>query len=509
MTVEEMKVERDHSRRWIAVGVVATVLLIAGGVALYWVTGGLRGTQESSTAAGDKYTCGMHPWIIADKAGDCPVCFMKLTKVTPQPGAGQAAAPAASAASAAPKKDAAEDFFADVAAKKPAGERKILFYRNPMNPMVTSPKPAKDEMGMDYVPVYEDEAQAGQAAPVEGLATVRVAEDVLRRSGVQTAPAARALAGRTIRTVGIVVPDETRVRRVQTKVEGWVERLYVNFTGEQVAAGQPLVSIYAPELLATQEEYLRARSSSERFAASADPGARSIGEDLARSARRRLELLDVPASFIAELERSGVPRKSVTINAPFGGFVTAKEVFEGQKVGPGMELFTLADLSRVWIEASLYEYEAAAAAVGREATLTLSQQPGVVLKGKVTFVSPVLSPESRTLTVRFEFPNPSLVLKPQMYVDVSLALEPSSGVVVPEAALLDTGVRTVVFVETQPGAFEPRVVTVGARGDGKAEILAGVREGELVAVKANFLLDSESRLRSAIERITSGQGSSK
>jgi multidrug efflux pump subunit AcrA (membrane-fusion protein) len=174
-----------------------------------------------------------------------------------------------------------------------------------------------------------------------------------------------------------------------------------------------------------------------------------------------------------------------------------------------MELFTLADLSKVWIEASLYEYEAGAAAVGKEATLTLSQQPGLVLTGKVTFVSPVLAPDSRTLTVRFEFPNPGLVLKPQMYVDVSLALAASSGVVVPDAALMDTGLRTVVFVETAPGSFEPRVVVVGVRGDGAAEILSGLREGELVAVKANFLLDSESRLRSAIERMTTGKDGTK
>jgi multidrug efflux pump subunit AcrA (membrane-fusion protein) len=174
-----------------------------------------------------------------------------------------------------------------------------------------------------------------------------------------------------------------------------------------------------------------------------------------------------------------------------------------------MELFTLSDLSRVWIEASLFEYEAGAAAVGKEATLTLSQRPGLALTGKVAFVSPVLAADSRTQTVRFEFPNPGLVLKPQMYVDVSLALDAATGVVVPDAALMDTGVRTVVFVETAPGSFEPRAVVVGVRGGGVAEILSGVREGELVAVKANFLLDSESRLRSAIERMTTGKDGAK
>jgi RND family efflux transporter MFP subunit len=492
------------SRRGIAA--LIALLLLAGGAAA-WYGGILRlpGSRSGPAAGGvEKYTCGMHPWIITEKPGDCPVCGMTLTKIEKQPGgAGTAAAPAP--AGGAGKKEA-EDFFADVGSK---GPRTILFYRNPMNPMVTSPTPAKDEMGMDYVPVYADEARAPQGAAPEGLATVRAAADVISRSGVQTAPAVRSAAGRTIRTVGIVVPDETRVRRVQTKVEGWVERLFVNYTGQQVAAGAPLVSIYSPELLATQEEYLRARAAAGRFTASADPEVRSIGEDLVRSARRRLELFDVPASFVAELDRTGAPRKAVTLVAPFGGVVIAKGVSEGQKIEPGTELFTLADLSRVWIEASLYEYEAAAATVGKEAALTLSQQPGVALKGKVTFVSPVLAPESRTVTVRFEFPNPGLVLKPQMYVDVSLAVGPSAGVVVPEAALLDTGVRTVVFVETAPGTFEPREVAVGSRGEGRAEILSGVREGERVAVQANFLLDSESRLRAAIDRATSGKEGAK
>lgn len=501
MSGEQTNIAGKHGRRWIVFGAIALLLLAGGGAAWY---GGLfhRGHGADEHVAGEKYTCGMHPWIITDEPGDCPICGMKLTKIEPQPAAGQAGA------GPGPGNKEEDDFFADIDPKA-RGERRILFYRNPMDPMVTSPKPAKDQMGMDYVPVYEDEAVPPKGGAAEGLSTVRAGEDVIRRSGVQTAPAVRAAAGRKIRTVGIVVPDETRVRRVQTKVEGWIERLYVNFTGQYVAAGEPLASIYSPELLATQEEYLRAKKTAGRFTASPDPEVRSIGEDLVRSARRRLQLYDVPESFIAQLEKRGTPQKAVTIAAPFGGYVTAKAVFEGQKVEPGMELFTLADLSKVWIEASLYENEAAAAAVGKEATLSLPQQPGLALTGKVTFVSPVISPESRTLTVRFEFPNPGLVLKPQMYADVSLTLDASSGVIVPDAALMDTGLRTVVFVETAPGTFEPRAVSVGVRGEGTAEILAGVREGELVAVKANFLLDSESRLRSAIERMTSGKDGAK
>jgi multidrug efflux pump subunit AcrA (membrane-fusion protein) len=291
---------------------------------------------------------------------------------------------------------------------------------------------------------------------------------------------------------------------VQTKVEGWVEKLYVNVTGQAVSKGQPLLSIYSPELLATQEEFLRAREAARKFSASSSPDVKSLGDDLLRSARRRLELFDVPPSFIEQLDKTGTPLRSVTLNAPAGGYVTTKDVFEGQKVEPGMELFSVTDLSRVWIEADLYEYESSAVKVGQEATLTLTSDPGTPLKGKVTFVSPFLSPESRTLKVRFEFPNPKLVLKPQMYADVSLALASAKGVVIPDSAILDTGLRKVVFVEVSQGVFEPREVQTGVRGEGKAEILAGVAEGEKVVIKANFLLDSESRLRAALTKAIGG-----
>jgi RND family efflux transporter MFP subunit len=371
-------------------------------------------------------------------------------------------------------------------AKQPAAVqgRRILFYRHPMNPSVTSPVPAKDEMGMDYVPVYSD-------------ARVEPDERGLRLAGVQTAVAEQETLTRTTRVVGLVVADETRVRRVQTKVSGWVEKLHVNATGQSVRAGQPLLSLYSPQLLASQEEFLRARQSAGRFAASSLPEVRQGGEELLTAARRRLELLDVPQSLIARLERTGQAERTVTLTAPASGFVTGKEVFEGQEVQPGMDLFTVSDLSRVWVEADFYEIESRALKVGQKAAVTLPHDPGVRLNGRVTLVYPTLDPQSRTLKARIEFANPGLVLKPGMYVDVTPDLETQTGVVVPDSAVLDTGVRQVVFVE-QDGAFEPRDVRVGSRGDGKALILAGLAAGERVATRANFLLDSESRLRDAV-----------
>ena len=223
-----------------------------------------------------------------------------------------------------------------------------------------------------------------------------------------------------------------------------------------------------------------------------------------KAARTRLTLFDVPESFIEELERTGKVQRTVTLNAPVSGYVTGKEVFEGTRVSPGMDLLTVTDLSRVWIDADLYEYEAQSVRLGQAAILETVSDPGTRLKGRVSFIYPTFSPETRTLKVRFEFPNPGLRLKPQMYVNVLLDQRSVTGVIVPDSALIDTGVRQIVFVDAGDGSFEPREVKVGVRGDGKAQILSGVKAGEKVAVGANFLLDSESKLRAAVTKMTGG-----
>jgi membrane fusion protein, copper/silver efflux system len=394
--------------------------------------------------------------------------------------------------------------WAPAGAKAPAaaGERKVLFYRNPMDPAVTSPVPAKDAMGMDYVPVYADEAPppatpANTASAVPGLARVEASASALRLAGVQTAVAERRTLARSIRAAGLVTADESRVRHVHTKISGWVERLYVNATGQAVRAGQPLLAIYSPELLATQEEYLRAREAAGRFAGSELPEVRRGGEDLLAAARRRLELLDVPRSLVAQLDRTGRPQRTVTLPAPASGYVTGKNVFEGMEVGPGMDLMTVTDLSRVWVEADFYEYESRLLALGQKVSIQLPYDPGQARTGRVSFIYPFVQPESRTVKVRIELANPGLRLKPGMYADVSPELAAPEGVVIPDSAVIDTGVRQVVFVESG-GGFEPRQVRIGSRADGQALIVEGIAAGERVAVRANFLLDSESRLRAAI-----------
>lgn len=430
-------------------------------------------------AAATRYHCPMHPTFVADQPGDCPICGMRLVPMEER------------TAAAAP-------------APRPPDERRVLFYRSPMDPTVTSPVPAKDEMGMEYVPVYEDELRATGSA-VEGRGTVTVGEQGLRLAGVQSVAARRETLGRSVRTVGLVVPDERRVRHVHTKISGWIEKLYANFTGQEVRRGQPMLTLYSPELLATQEEFLRARDAATRFAGSELPEVRKGGEDLLAAARRRLELFDVPASLVAEIEESGRPQRTVTLLAPVSGFVTSKDVFEGQQIEPGMELYTITDLSRVWVEAEFYEYEARALRVGQQANLFLPYDPDVRLTGEVTYVAPTLDAESRTLEVRLEFSNQDGHLRPGMFADVVAQLGMREGIVVPDSAILDSGLRQIVFVERQTGIYEPREVQVVTRSEGKALLAGGISEGERVAVRANFLLDSESRLRAAIAAMAGGE----
>jgi RND family efflux transporter MFP subunit len=381
--------------------------------------------------------------------------------------------------------------------EKPAAERKILYYRNPMDSSITSPVPAKDSMGMDYVPVYAD-GGASDSGFVEGFASVTIGEQGLRLAGVQTAVAKRAVLSRATRTVGLVTPDETRIRHVHTKISGWVEKLYVNYTGQLVRAGQPILAVYSPELLASQDEFLRAHDAAQAFSRSAMPEVRSGGEDLLRAARRRLELFDVPQSLIATLERTGKPQRTVSLLAPVSGYVTAKDVFEGQEIEPGMELFTITDLSRAWVEAEFYEYEAHLLRVGQRATVSLPHDPHAEREGVVTYIYPTLDPVSRTLKARLEFANPDLALKPGMYADIQANLDSHEGIVVPDSAVIDTGDRQILFVQRQDGLFAPRQVRVATRSAGEILVLEGLGEGEVVVVRANFLIDSESRLRAAI-----------
>lgn len=450
----------------------------------------LASCSKNSAEAG-QYHCPMHPTYVSDRPGDCPICGMRLVPVERVDGRRPEAEPSPTAASGiAPGK-----------------------FLCPMHPEVGSDDPLFrcPECGMRLEPredvlrnIEKPVTETPHSEVPVGLAPVDVTSEGARLAGVRTAPVEWGAVGRSVRTVGVVVPDETRVRHVHTKTAGWVERLHVNFTGQAVRAGQPILSLYSQELLATQEEFLRARESAARFAASQLPEVRRGGEDLLHAARRRLELFDVPASFIDELERSGRPQRAVTLLAPVSGSVTAKGVSEGQQVEPGTELFVITDLSRVWIEADFYEYEAGVLAPGQQATLTLPYDPTVTFTGRIAYVYPTLDPATRTLRARFETPNPTGDLKPGMFVNVDMALPGEEGLVIPDSAVIDSGERQIVFVAAGPGRFVPREVRAGRRSEGRIGIVSGLVVGEQVVVKANFLIDSESRLRAAIAALRDG-----
>lgn len=348
-------------------------------------------------------------------------------------------------------------------------------------------------------PHTEHPAAAPASTPtggIPGMAEVEIPLERRQITGVRTVVLARQALASRIRTVGVVAADERRIRHVHTKVSGWIEQLSVSFTGQQVRAGEPILSIYSPELLAAQREYLIARRAT---LTSLEPGSTDERQmrSLLDSSRTRLRLWDFGKSQIEQLERTGEARRTVTLHSPAAGFVTLKPVYAGMYVTPEMELYTIADLSSLWIWADLYEDEMSLVEPGQEAAITLASAPGKALPAVVSYVSPALEPSTRTLRVRFDVQNARGLLRPGMFATVELKLEVGEVVALPEDALIDTGERKVVFVQVGEGRFQPREVTLGRRAAGQYEVLAGVAAGDRVVVSAQFLLDSESRLRAA------------
>lgn len=457
---------------------MAAVLVVVGvtlGVGTTWLAMRTKGGAPASSAAADEkplYQCPMHPTITSDHPGDCPICGMKLVEV----------------------KGAAK-----TAAANGTAERTILFYRSPMNPNQTSPTPRKDEMGMDYLPVYRDEEQGGGAS-VDGLATVTIDPARQQLIGLQIAPVTRGSVSGSWRTVGRVEVDPTQVRKTNVKVEGYIERLYVDFVGRPVRRGQPLFSLYSPSLLAAENEYVLALQTRDALqqAGSTD----NSGISLVEGSRRKLELWDIPRAEIERIERERKPSRAVTFLSPISGVVTAKNVVQGASVSAGDTPYEITDLSDVWVKADAYEGDLGSVRVGMAALLTLKAYPGRSFRGSVAFIDPLLDPATRTAKVHMHFRNPGLELKPEMYGDVVLEGRDRIGLRVPADAVIRTGTKDVVFIALGDGKFAPREVQLGARNGSEVEVKSGLDVGQRVVTRANFLVDSESQLRASLASLT-------
>lgn len=385
------------------------------------------------------------------------------------------------------------------------GGAEPLYWKAPMDPSYVREEPGKSPMGMDLVPVCPGE----EGAPEPGV--VRIDPVVMQNMGVRTAPVERRDLARKIRAVGRVDYDERRVSMVHTKVQGWVERLHVQYEGEAVRRGQPLLEIYSPQLVATQEELLVAARYRDATAGSPFADVSEGGDSLLEATRRRLELWDIPERDIRRLLERGEVRKTLTLYAPTSGVVTELSVREGREVGPQQALYTISALDEVWIYADVYEYELPWIAEGQPAVAELSYLPGRRFEGRVDYVYPFLEERTRTARVRMVVENPDGGLKPDMYADVTIHADPKpDAVAVPSESVIRSGRRNLVVLALGDGRFRPREVELGVQtGDGWTEIRSGASPGERVVTSGQFLIDSESKLREAVQKMLepeSGKG---
>jgi Cu(I)/Ag(I) efflux system membrane fusion protein len=380
------------------------------------------------------------------------------------------------------------------------GKGEPLFYRNPMNPAITSPTPAKDHMGMDYIPVYAGSDPDGRGAAPAG--TVSIDPMIRHNIGLRTAAAELKSMSRAIRTPARVTYDEEKMLRLHPRVEGWIQEIYIDKTGQPVKDDDILLSIYSPKLVATQQEYLLALKNFEVLSDSPFEDIREGAASLVSSGRERLALLDVPEHQIVELEQSRKIKEGLHIHAPAGGTILEVGARQGQYVTPATRLYLIADLSTVWVYADIYEYELPWVSEGDRVAMTLASVPGQTFEGTLDYIFPYAEAETRTTKVRLVFDNPDRELRPEMFADVTIfAAEKPNQVVVPAEAVVRSGDYNQVFVVNEAGNFEPRRVSLGVESQGSVAIASGLDAGAQVVVSAQFLVDSESSLRAATARM--------
>lgn len=466
-----MKQKRDLGRTKPASGARAPVALLAVLVLLLAVGCGGDGSNNGQVSdvpvLGESvYSCSMHSQVIRYEPGECPQCNMDLVKVATG---------------------------LDSAGNVSGGGRKISHWVAPMDPSYVRQAPGKSPMGMDLVPVYDEAAGSSEGGQ---LALVTIDPVMQQNMGVRLERVQRQTIFRHIRTVGEVEVAESEVSVVNLRFSGWVEKVYADKTGEPVTAGQPLFDIYSPELVSAQEEYLL--------------GIRTGGAtgELARSAERKLALWNLSQEDIAAIAEAGRANRVLTVRAPRTGFILSKSIVEGARVKAGSDLYHVGDLTRIWVTADVYEYDAPWVEPGQKAQMELTHASGRVVEGSVAYVYPTLDKGSRTLKVRLEFDNPGYLLKPGMFATVYIEFRRKDDVLaVPTEAILHSGRRELVFVARGGGRFEPRELLTGLVGDHHlTEVIEGLSEGEIVVASGQFLLDSESQLQEAIGKMLGRSG---
>ena len=450
--------------------IVGLLAVIAAAFAGGYVYKALKGGGAASADKGGRkvlyWVDPMHPAYKSDKPGIAPDCGMKLEPVYADGGAQSSTTPAA--------------------------ERKVLYYRDPKDPNYKAQQPGLNpETGNQLEPVYADDVST---MPV---GTVQITPEKQQLIGVKYGQVEVSGGFRTIRAVGKVAIDETRIEHVHTKLEGWIDKVFVDFTGKLVKKGDPLLTIYSPDMLASQRELLLAVKAKDLMRNSALPAAYDQSESLLQATRRRLELWDLSEAQINQVLKTGEPIKNITLYSPITGYITDRKAFPQLRVMPDTDLYTIVDLSHVWIMADVFEYEAPNIHVGETARVSLQALPGKSFNARIDYLQPEVDPMTRTLKVRLNMDNPGLMLKPDMYADVEFRMNLPSMLAVPAEAVLDAGDHKTVFVDRGNGFLEPRQVKTGERDGDRIQILSGLSVGERVVISGNFLIDSESQMKAA------------
>lgn len=438
-------------------------------------------TKEENSAEVDYYTCTMHPSVKEKEPGTCPICAMDLTPVF--------------------KETAQIDL--QTSHEEHAHENEIDYYTCTMHPSVKEKEPGKCPIcAMNLVSVYKEGGAPQTDAADSQVRTVNVPLYQQQLIGVQLDTVKLRPASKTIRAIGHVAYNERKIATVSLKFSGWTEKLYVDYTGQFVKKGQPLFDIYSPELVTTQEEYLQTlRSASKKSAVTrlSNGKNRNGKNSLLKSARDRLLLWGISAEQIREMEKAGAPKMKLTFYSPINGYVVKKNALEGRQAKEGTDLYTIADLSTVWVHADIYEYELPLIKVGQTAEISLAYDPDANYVGKVDYIYPTLESKTRTAKIRLVFPNPELKLKPNMYADVKIKVEQGAQLTIPETAVLNTGTRQLVFVDRGNGRFEPREIKLGTKVDRYYVVFEGLEEGEIIVKSGNFLIDAEAHVQGVLQ----------